>query len=151
MPIEIHTKTGVETELTNIFEAWRALYPAKYRFFMSVLRGMRQVAKNGNGSYIDKKGRYVQVKFHVPQELWLFIQRRIPGFGRAYDDIERMLKIADEFRGAQHLTHKRIYSVQKEREKKNEDKRRNDRQKRGKDNKEDRGKSTPELNAYRAG
>ena len=139
MPIEIHTKTGRETEVWQILDAWKKTYPKKFRFFKAALQRMRQVRKNPDGSWVDRKGRRAQVKFQAPTELWLFLQYRIPGFGKTDDDVRLLLKVAGDFFAAGSMDHKRqFYSVKDQTKKKkksekktDEDKRDNDRPKRG--------------------
>lgn len=97
MPIEIVTRTGREAELWKILKTWKETYPKKFRFFKHALENMRQVQKNADGSFVDRKGRETHVSFRAPTELWLFIQHRIPGFGQDYSDVELLLKTAGDF------------------------------------------------------
>ncbi|MBN1459183.1 MAG: hypothetical protein JXA57_06585 [Armatimonadetes bacterium] len=108
--IEIHVKNGIEKELGEILWAWRTLYPAKYRFFKSALAEMRKVQKNPDGSWVDQKGRESRVAFRVPTELWLFIQHRIPGFGKDYRDVEVLLKVAKDFDTRWHMKTRRVWT-----------------------------------------
>jgi hypothetical protein len=130
MPIQIHTKTGRETELWKILDAWKKVYPAKFRFFKTSLQRMRQVQKAPDGSWVDKKGRRTEVRFRAPTELWLFIQRWIPGFGNTSDDIDLLLKTAGDFFASAPRHSKKIYSVKdqtkKSERKPDEDKRSDD-------------------------
>lgn len=147
MPIEIHTKTGCESELTGILKAYEIAYPHKYRYFMSALRKMREVQKRPDGSFVDRRGRWARINIRVPTELWLFIQHRIEGFGKDYKDVELLQRIARDFlaTGRGHKT--RIYSTTDHKKKKeDEDKRRDDSSER----REDSGTLYPELKGQSA-
>lgn len=114
MALQIHMRTGVEKELVEILSAWRSLYPAKYRFFKHALAELRKVQKRSDGSFFDQKGREMRVAFRVPTELWLFIQHRIPGFGRDYEDVKTLLRIAKDFDTRQNFKTTRIFTTGKQ-------------------------------------
>lgn len=120
MPIEIHTKTGRETEVLEILKAWKSLYPKKFRFFKSALQEMRKVQKNPDGSFVDQKGRVARISIRAPTELWLFLVRRIPDWGKDHEDVELLMKVAGDFFSTTNKRFRRIHSVMDQRKKKGE-------------------------------
>jgi len=109
--IEIHARTGKEKVLTEILETYRREYPVRYRFFREALRKMWEVSKNPDGSFVDQKGREARISMRVPTELMLFIQRHIEDFGRDYEDIKLLKRVAEEFFPRTHLRRSRFYTL----------------------------------------
>jgi hypothetical protein len=116
MPIEIHTKTGRETTLVEILNAYKKLYPKKFEFFMDGMKKLRQVQKNSDGSFVDKKGRWARISIRVPTELFLFIGRHIPEFGRDHKDVELLQVVAKDLVSTETKLsgRKRVYRLNKE-------------------------------------
>jgi hypothetical protein len=136
MPIQIHTKTGKEKEITDILDAYRNLYPKKFRFFMKSLGRMRDLNKNSDGSFIDPKGRWARIGIRVPTELFLFIQHRIEGFGDDYNDMLMLQRVASDFLSMVKRPKRRIWAPDPKRrseKKDNEDQRGNDSEGRAKE------------------
>ena len=125
MPIEIHTKTGREKEVWEILDAWKRMYPKKFRFFKHALQNMRQVQKSPDGSFVDRKGRWARISIRAPTELWLFLQHRIPDWGKDYRDVELLLKIAGDYFSTTNKRYKRIFSVKDQRRKNGSQRNRN--------------------------
>jgi hypothetical protein len=144
MPIEIHTRSGREATILEILEAWKKVYPQKYRFFKNALQNLRAVQKNPDGSFVDKKGRWARISMRMPTELWLFFCHKIPDWGKDQTDVELLLKVAKDFADTRQGNFKRIFSVtdwrnkkKKKSEKKNENLKRSNSKKRGKNDQGD--------------
>jgi hypothetical protein len=87
-----------EKTLIEIGKAYWSLYPKRARWFKRMLTQLNEVNKNTDGSYVDPKGRTTTfVKVRVPTELWLFIQRWLPDFGKHSDDLEALRRIWSDF------------------------------------------------------
>lgn len=114
-----------------------ALYPKKAKYFLESLKKLRQVSKNSKGSYIDLKGRETVVTFRVPTELWMFILRWIPDFGKTDDDVHLLINTWSDLCSVGNLYKKRTLltsesMVKALREKKSESKRSSDSEERSK-------------------
>lgn len=90
---QVHTKDGVEKFLIEVAEAFRRLYPGRFRYYIDALRKLREVQKNADGSFRDQKGREYQVQIRVPTELMLYIQRWHPEFVQDSADIETLIRV----------------------------------------------------------
>lgn len=90
---QIHTKGGKEKFLMEVADWYRALFPARFAFFKTMLKRLNEVSKNADGSYTDEKNRTMYVRIRVPQELMIFLQRWIPEFGRDSADLELLRKV----------------------------------------------------------
>lgn len=95
--LQIHTKTGKEAFLLEVAKWYKALYPARFEFFKTMLGRLNEVRKNDDGSYTDAKSREVFVRVRVPTELWMFLQRWIPDFGSDSADLDLLRKVWSGF------------------------------------------------------
>jgi len=90
---QVHTKDGKEKFLNEIAKWYEAMYPARADFFKQGLRQLREINKNPDGSYRDAKDRECRVRYRVPTELLLFIQRWVPEFGKDSADIDLLVRV----------------------------------------------------------
>jgi hypothetical protein len=86
---QIHTKDGREKFLEEVAKWYTAMYPNRADFFRRSLKQLREQAVPG---FMTGQGE-MRCVYRVPQELLLFVQRWIPGFGDDSKDIDLMLKV----------------------------------------------------------
>jgi hypothetical protein len=89
---QIHTKDGREKFLNEVLSTWEGMYPAKADFFRRSLKELRAVTKESYSLGVQKGD--ASVRFRVPTELWLFIKRWIPEFGKDSEDVELLCRVA---------------------------------------------------------
>lgn len=112
---QIHTKDGKEKFLMEVADWYRALFPARFAFFKTMLKRLNEVSKNADGSYRTEDGKTVFVRIRVPQELMIFLQRWIPEFGRDSADLELLRKVwCDWAVGKDHRRRSRMLLIDKE-------------------------------------
>jgi hypothetical protein len=87
---DVHTKTGKEQFLSEVARAYETLYPNKADYFKSALRELRAVTTDG---YAAGRAGHMECRIRVPTELWLFLQRWIPDFGKDSSDIELLARV----------------------------------------------------------
>lgn len=90
---QIHMKEGKEKFLNEVAKWYEAMYPARADFFRQNLRQLREINKNSDGSYKDAKGREWFVRYRVPKELLMFVQRWVPDFGQDSADIDLLVRV----------------------------------------------------------
>ncbi len=90
---DIHMKAGKEKFLSEVASWYERMYPARADWFKTNLRLLREVNKNPDGSYRDARDREWRVRYRVPTELLMFIQRWVPDFGRDSADIDLLVRV----------------------------------------------------------
>jgi hypothetical protein len=87
---DVHSKTGKEQFLSEVARAYETLYPNKADYFKQSLRELRNVTTDG---YSAGRAGQMECSIRVPTELWLFIQRWIPDFGKDSSDIQLLSRV----------------------------------------------------------
>jgi hypothetical protein len=110
LQIQIKNK-GLEDFLCQVANAWTAMYPRKADYFKRALANLRAVNKNPDGSYTTDKGQTWHVRYRVPTELLLFVQRWFPEFGKDSKDIDLLVRVwCDLVRvGRDHRPHTKLF------------------------------------------
>jgi hypothetical protein len=106
---------GIEDFLCQVANHWTAMYPKKADYFKRALANLRAVNKSPDGSYTTDGGKTWFVRYRVPTELLLFIQRWFPEFGKDSKDIDLLVRVwCDLVRvGKDHRPHTKLF-VEKE-------------------------------------
>src|SRR5258705_3103594 len=89
---QIHTKDGREKFLNEVLKWWESMYPAKADFFRRSLKELRAVTKESYSLGVQRGD--ARVTMRIPTELWLFIKRWIPEFGKDSEDIDLLCRVA---------------------------------------------------------
>lgn len=91
----IHMKDGKLKFLVDVAEAYRRLYPGRFRFYIRSFRELKKVRKR-DGMVTDDKGRTYYAD-QIPTGPLLFIQRWIPDFGKEDGDMDLLFKAWEDF------------------------------------------------------
>jgi hypothetical protein len=107
---QIHTKTGKEKFLAEIARAYETLAPARFRFFKAALARLNEINKNPDGGYMTKNG-YVFVRYRIPKELQMMIQRWEPDFFKESENVDLLRRVWCDFAkvGKDRRKHTRLF------------------------------------------
>jgi hypothetical protein len=119
MAVQIITHSALENFIIECFEAWRQLYPERWKAFREWAREAGKVQKSPDGIRVDPEGRETVWQFTMPAELLLFFKyaskkRGMPEFGEDPNDIRVMLRLFKDFDRTKNLGHQRIFTTGKD-------------------------------------